>query len=340
MKVVVLHDMVPPEATPDLADNLVQARQVLAALGRLGCRAQGLAFGPEVDQTRQALEELRPDVVFNLVETPLGMARMIHLAPLLLERLRLRYTGAGARGMLLTSQKLLAKKAMRDSNLPTPDWCGPRDDGLPFSPLRRYIVKSVWEHGSVGLDDHSIIKPLGRAAMRAAIAQRGKALGGDCFAEAYIEGREFNIAILAGSRGPEMLPPAEITFEGFQPGKPHIVGYRAKWVEDSHEYNHTPRRFDFEPRDAELLARLKAMSLRCWRLFGLRGWARVDFRVDRKGRPFILEVNANPCLADDAGFMAAACRAGLDQTIVVWRILGSASRGRRRGCAVEKTGLA
>ncbi len=43
----------------------------------------------------------------------------------------------------------------------------------------------------------------------------------------------------------------------------------------------------------------------------LRAWARVDFRVDQNGQPWILEVNANPCLSPDAGFRAALQQAGI-----------------------------
>ena len=56
----------------------------------------------------------------------------------------------------------------------------------------------------------------------------------------------------------------------------------------------------------------------------LRGWARVDFRVDGSGRPCILEVNANPCLSPDAGFAAGLERAGIAYPDAIARIVGSA----------------
>ena len=164
---------------------------------------------------------------------------------------------------------------------------------------------------------------------------RRESLGGECFAEAYIEGREFNLSLLASedSKGrpvsvgrgkpcPEVLPPAEIRFDSYPAGKVRVVGYRSKWDEDSFEFTHTPRSFDFPDCDNALLVDLKDLALRCWELFDLRGYARVDFRVDGAGRPWILEVNANPCLSPDAGFAAAAARAGLPFTEVLNRIIG------------------
>jgi D-alanine-D-alanine ligase len=100
-----------------------------------------------------------------------------------------------------------------------------------------------------------------------------------------------------------------------------IVGYRAKWDEQSFEYQHTFRRVAFSPNDGLLLEQLADLTLRCWRVFDLRGYARVDFRVDAAGRPWVLEVNANPCLAPDSGFVAATQQAGYEFTQVVRRII-------------------
>jgi D-alanine-D-alanine ligase len=123
-----------------------------------------------------------------------------------------------------------------------------------------------------------------------------------------------------------VLPPAEIDFSAFAPGKPRIVGYRAKWAEDSDEYRQTPRRFDFPASDRTLLDRLSDLARACWNEFDLRGYARVDFRVDREGRPWILEINANPCLSPDAGFAAALQQAGIEYSAAIARIVGDAVR--------------
>ena len=101
------------------------------------------------------------------------------------------------------------------------------------------------------------------------------------------------------------------TFSAFPAGKPKIVGYAAKWDERAMEFAGTPRKFDFPKTDAPLLDWLRTLAVECWRLFDLAGYARVDFRVDSGGQPWILEINANPCLSPDAGFAAALARAEL-----------------------------
>jgi D-alanine-D-alanine ligase len=194
---------------------------------------------------------------------------------------------------------------------------GSGDPPLPA----RYVVKSVWEEASVGLEDDCVVAATDLAGLQREIRERAGRLGGEAFAELYIAGREFNLAVLGGPDGPELLPPAEIRFVDYPDDRPKLVGYRAKWDDQSFEYHHTPHCFDFPRTDDALLAELGRLARDCWQCLGLRGYARVDFRVDEAGRPWVLEINANPCLSPDAGFSAAADRAGLSFEQVVQRIL-------------------
>ena len=337
MRVIVFHDQVAPDAPPDLADNLVQARQVAQGLEELGHGVKLLAFADSPDATAAELTGLRPDLVFNLVEAPLGQERLIQLAPLLLERLGLAFTGADTRAMILTSNKLTAKRELSRAGLATPPWFAPdeksRDPkGLPKGEC---LVKAVWEHGSVGLDENCLFQGDSQECFERAVSAMKARIGGDCFAEQYIDGREFNVSVLAGPHGPQVLPPAEIVFKGYGSRRPKLVGFKAKWEQSSYEYKNTSRSFDFSREDSPLLENLHKISLACWRRFGLRGWARVDFRVDRAGKPWVLEVNANPCIASDAGFMASAQKADLTRPQVLERIMGDAGRvpteGKMRG---------
>ena len=157
------------------------------------------------------------------------------------------------------------------------------------------------------------------------LRERQRQNGRPWFAEQFIAGREFNLSVLDGPAGAEALPPAEIDFSAFPPDKPHIVGHAAKWQEDSFEFHHTPRRFDFPAEDEELLGRLRSLALSCWELFHLRGYARVDFRVNGHGQPWILEINTNPCLSPDAGFAAALERAGIGYDDAIRRIVQQAT---------------
>lgn len=323
MRVVVLHGKVAEDAGKDELDVLVQREAVSRALAELGYDPVALPFSLDMDGVDRELRSLGPAFVFNLVESVEGWGRFIHLAPSLLDHLELPYTGSGTEAVFLTSNKLLAKRLLRAAGVPTPPWYGLRDlpgEGLALS--GPYIVKSIWEHASIGLDEESLVQPAGSEELLRVMAERRVKLAGDCFAEVYIDGREFNLSLLADREGPQVLPPAEIRFEGYPEGKPRVVGYQAKWDEASFEYRHTRRSFEFSGEDRGLLENLARIALACWRAFELRGYARVDFRVDQEGRPWVLEVNANPCLSPDAGFAAAAERAGIPYSQVIARIVG------------------
>jgi D-alanine-D-alanine ligase len=321
MKVVVLHGEVPAEAGRDEQDVLVQAEHVSRSLAGKGYKPVMLSVSADFSILIEHLNILQPDFVFNLVESILGQGRLIHLAPSILDYLRVPYTGSGAEAIFLTSQKLVAKELLQLSGLDTPPWIVPdRPSAMPFMP-GFYVIKSVWEHASVGLDEDSIVSVQNEKKLHVLMKSKRNRLGGDCFAEVFIPGREFNLSLLAGADGPDVLPPAEIRFDAYPPGKHRVVDYRAKWEEDSFEYRHTPRTFEFTDEDTLLLRKLKEMAMACWKLFDLKGYARVDFRVDQAGRPWILEINANPCLSPDAGFFAAARQARLGFDTVLERII-------------------
>ena len=325
MRVAVLFEAPCPAARVDERDVEAQVRAVSAALVDRGACVTPLPVTLDLDATRRALARLEPDLCFNLVESLGRMARLIHVVPALLEGLGVAFTGAGAAAMLLSSSKLLTKRCLRDAGLPTPDWIEASPEPPTASPSAAvepgtYLIKPVWEDASVGIDDSALVRVRTLAELTEAVRARAALLGTEVFAERFIEGRELNLSLLASPGGVAVLPPAEILFEEFPPGKPRLVGYAAKWDSDSFEYTHTPRTFEMREDDAPLLCELARIARQCFAQLGLRGYGRVDFRVDRHGLPWVLEVNANPCLSPDAGFAAAAERAGLDHREVVARI--------------------
>lgn len=329
MRVAILHNL-PAGDRPDEADTLVQVRAVRQALFALEHMPIGVAFSLDLDDARGTLAAMRPNCVFNLVEDVGGSSRLAHLAPALLEHMGLPFTGCGSEAMLLSTSKLACKRVLTASGIPTPPWSEGRPEETSFVP-GRYILKSVYEHASLGLDETSVVQASAPADLAKPLARRRERFGGRWFAEGFVDGREFNISVIDGPRGPEVLPHAEIVFRGFSKERLRIVGYRAKWDEDSFEYENTQRHFDFPDKDAPILSRLSQAALACWRAFGLTGYARVDFRVAEDGTPWIIDVNANPCLSPDAGFAAAAERADMNFTTLVRRVLEVGAANTRNG---------
>ncbi len=335
MRVTILHQAVDQDAAEDEKDVLVQAASVAESLRRLGHAVEVVSATLDLDRLRRELVAARPDCVFSLVESLGGTDSLAHLAAFLLESMKLPYTGAPAAALVLSNNKLRAKRWMAAAGLPTPPWHEP---GATTSPLGRasqagrpqfpgiYIIKPLEEHASQGMTDEAVAAAAGQEQLSQLISRRSALLERRCFAEQFIDGREFNLAVLGSPDGPRVLPPAEIDFRAFPPGKPRIVNYQAKWSSGSFEYENTPRMFvrAGAGEDASLAGRLIDLALRCWVAFELRGYARVDFRVDSAGAPWILEVNANPCLAPDAGFAAALAEAGISFDQAVQSILDDA----------------
>ncbi|UCF89959.1 MAG: D-alanine--D-alanine ligase [Desulfobacterales bacterium] len=344
MRIAVVHNAVGDESAPDERDVLVQADAVAEALQQLGHQPVRLACTLDLAAVQDRLREIEPDVVFNLVESLNGQGSLIHLFPALLDAIGVPYTGSGSPAVYLTSHKILAKQAMAAADLATPPWIGPYPPEMPTlgrpdqsapvakaeGPQTKWILKSLWEHASVGINEDELVLSDDTVQVQKLLKQKAPQLGGACYAEAYVDGREFNLSLLAGPEDPQVLPPAEIIFQDYPADKLRIVGYRAKWEPESFEYKHTPRCFDFAPHDTPLLGKLAAVAQRCWRVFALSGYARIDFRVDGRGQPWILEINANPCLSPDAGFAAAVAKSGLNFGAAVERILSAAQTRSKR----------
>lgn len=308
-KIVILHSDIPPGAAEDELDCLQQADAIAEALCELHFEPAVLPFEMNLNHTITMLSSLKPLVVFNIVETLDSKGSLIHFAPAVLDMLQIPYTGCSTEAVFQTSNKPLSKKIMFNASIPTPDWIEQDGSGHQTDAASTYLIKSCWEHASIGLDENSLIGNADRNVLMKEMELRKGMLGGSCFAEAYIDGREFNIALISDKAGVNVLPVAEMLFNDYAPEKLKIVDYKAKWDAGSFEYNNTIRKFDFPDDDSRLLSSLKEVSLLCWKIFSLRGYARVDFRVDHQGKPWVLEVNTNPCLSPDAGFAAALERA-------------------------------
>jgi D-alanine-D-alanine ligase len=294
VRVLVLHSEISPDAPADEQDTLLTIQAVVDALESRGHQALPALFTFDPERLRQTIAENR-----------------------------------AAAPMALAGDKPLAKRVLRLGGLPTPDWGEPPFDRLENG--RRYIVKSATEDASLGLDDAAVVTGPREASARAEHCR--KTYGGRWFAEAYVHGREFNVSVIEKKGGPRVLPIPEMTFLDWDSQRPRLVGYAAKWEEESPDCLNTVRKFVDPAHESALCSRLAELSLATWHLFGLQGFARVDFRVDTDGNPYILELNPNPCLEPGSGLAAAAGQAGMSYADLVEQILMSAVSGQTHSVA-------
>ncbi len=342
MKVAILYNE-PEKESPDSVDVLEEIFLVEEALLALGHEPEkmtvpvsgGAPGGVLVPELFKKLRRFSPDVIFNLVEAIGTDAGMHPLAAGLLEAAGLPFTGAGCNALFITTDKRATKAILAARGIPTAK-CAVYPAEVK-KPVPGYglnfpvIVKPACEDASVGITDDSVIRD--ERSLLKALPSIHRHLGGKpLLIEEFIDGREFNVSVIGRRGRPEVLPPAEMLFADWPRGKPRIVNYQAKWHPDAFEYKNTVR--TFKPADAPI-GEIKRICLACWEAFGLSGYARVDLRLDEKNRPFVMEVNANPCIAPFSGFISAVREAGYTEKDAVRMILDAAlpagGGGQKRG---------
>jgi D-alanine-D-alanine ligase len=314
-KCCIIYNEPAPGALEDELDVFDQVAHVENYLTQMGIKVyrKGITdyFMFEVDE----LIAEKPDFVFNLVESIRNKGELNYFVAALLNQNRIPYSGNPLEALFITTSKSIAGKMMQDAGIGHPAIFKPSQINL-LIPGRKYIVKPVWEDGSQGITADSVF------ACEPGFEEKIK--GKDdahWMIQDFIDGREFNMSVLGGKNGPEVLPPAEIVFRDFPDNMPQIVDFRAKWIMDAFEYENTVREFPGSSLPAEFTEELKETARKCWHLFGLRGYARVDARVDKDWNIYVIEVNANPCISPDGGYVAATKQAGYTFDYVIERIL-------------------
>ncbi len=339
-QVLLAHNPVRDGDDPSTSDILAQAEMVEGALRELGLPFQRVAVEPS-----RTLEIFRQQpkgtLVFNMIEAPPGRPYIHTDSTAVLELAGLPFTGSSAAALALTTDKLATRALLASEGVAVAE--GGRLDLERPTVLDRvpppWILKPAYEDASVGLEGNPLCSTREEALEKgAALARRFP--GQPVLVERFLPGREINVSLLADVEGGvEALPVAEILFQDFPEGMPEILGYEAKWDEESFACINTVRHFPENPEDDGLLRKVREAALSAWHLCGLEGYARIDLRLDEAGEPRVLEVNANPCLAADAGFMAAAAKAGLSGKEVVRRILAAVRKGEEEGDLTIRRGL-
>jgi len=293
------------------------------ALNSLGYVTTTFNVDSNVARLLNHLRSEKPDLVFNIVECIENESIQEMNVAGLYELLKIPYTGAGPLALGTSLNKPRVKEILLYNGIRTPQFQvfhpGERiqlREDLRF-PL---IVKPAHEDGSVGIADASVVYSLAELRRRARYVFEH--LEQPALVEEFVDGRELNSAII-GNNPPLALPISEIDFSGLTDDMHRIVSYDAKWMHGTVAYLGTnglcPAKLS-PTKEAEV----KETALRCFKLFGLRDYARVDFRMTRNGTLYVLEVNPNPDISDEAGFARSARAQGWTFTETVGKIVESA----------------
>jgi D-alanine-D-alanine ligase len=306
--------------TADTVARILQGAGL--TVGRLGTTADpGVLLG--------GLTAFAPDVVFNLYEGTAGWGPAEGYVAGLLELLKLPYTGCPVLPLTLCRSKPLTKQLLAGAGLPTAPFVVVPDGPVPANPLGwPVIVKPGTEDASVGIDQNSVVTT--QDQLEARVAYLRERYGPSVLVERFVVGREFNVAVVERDGVPACLPFSEILFvpPADKPDLWPIVSFDAKWRPGTVDFTATPAKNPAENVSPELHAAVADVAKRAFQLVGCRDYARVDFRVDEQGRPFVLEVNPNPCISPLAGLAA-----GLETARVPYPefVLGLVRAALRRG---------
>jgi D-alanine-D-alanine ligase len=299
---------------------LEEMEDIRGALNSMGYQAVTLNVDSDIFRLIDFLRGEKPDLIFNLVECVENESAQEMNVAGIYELLKIPYTGAGPFTLGLALNKPKVKEILTYHGIRTPrHQVFRRREKIEPDPKLSYpvIVKPSREDASAGISDESVVYDL--TELRKQVRYIHEEFEQAALVEQYVEGRELNVAIM-GNRRPITLPISEIDFSGLAQGMHKIVSYDAKWVEGTIAYAGTQGVCPAPLEDHEEVL-LKDIALRCYRIIGCRDYARVDIRLTKNGTPYVLEVNPNPDISDDAGFARSAKTYGLSFHAVVGKIV-------------------
>ena len=323
--VVLMHpSMVPPDSLEGVSEaeayKWKTEYDVVNTLRELGHEVQPLGVADELAPIRNAIEEWKPDICFNLLEEFLGRQDFDYHVVSFLELMQVAYTGCHPRGLMLARDKALSKKLLAYHHLMVPKFAVfprgrrvYRPKPLDF-PL---IVKSLVHEASLGISQASIVDSDEKLRERVAFIHERN--GADAIAEQYIDGREFYVGTVGNTRV-DVLPVWELVFENMPRGAVPIATAHVKHNPDYQRRRGIYQQHADDLEDA-LREHITKTTRRIARILDLDGYNRIDYRLAADGKLYFLEANPNPEIARSEEFASAAEEAGMSYPQLIQRIV-------------------
>lgn len=319
-------DLLPPESTLGMSKEEVICApwkteyDVVSALESLGHQVVKLGLYDDLSTLRKAIEDFKPDIAFNLMEAFSGEALYDQNVVAYLELKGVPYSGCNPRGLVIARDKALSKKLLAYHRLRIPDFAVFRVGRTIRRPKRLkfpLFVKSVIEDASLGISQASLVK--NDSALQERVQFVHQHTQKAAIAEEFIDGRELYVGVI-GNQRLEVLPVWELLFDKKPEDVPLIATAAAKW---NLKYQ---KKWGVVSQQAEDLepAIVKEIGKRCkriYRILGLSGYARFDFRLEPRGRLYFLEANPNPALSVDEDFATSAASKGITFERLIQRII-------------------
>jgi D-alanine-D-alanine ligase len=301
-------------------DNMYTEKDVQEALLNLGHEVSLIGIFNDMTPMFEEIKENRPDIIFNMMEVFNDQTSLEKNMAAVLEMLDIPYTGASSGTMFLCNNKALSKKIFTFHRIKVSKfhtyYRGKRV-GVPVRLKLPAVIKPLCEEASRGISQASIVDSPESFAERIKFIHENMQM--DAIAEEYIEGRELYLALL-GHKQITVLPPREMIFGDLPEGEPRIATYKAKWDETYR------KKWGIKSTPADKLPEnwqknIEDVCRRAYRALDLDSYVRFDIRVTQTGEVYIIEPNANPCIAKMDEMAQAALKAGIGYEDLIQKIL-------------------
>jgi D-alanine-D-alanine ligase len=272
------------------------------------------------------LKRERPDLVFNRSEGVRGESRESHI-PAIMEMLGIPYVGANVLTTAVCLNKGWTKKVLSYHGILTPKFyivsSLEEADSIKFEyPV---ILKPNEEGSSVGINEDNVVSNIDQ--LKAKLKEMLSEYVQSILIEQFIDGREFSVGILGTPKGPpEVLPIVEVDFSNMPPEVGGVLGQRAKTILDDLSHYVCPAKIDVKTK-----ARIEKITLDVCKHLEVPDFGRIDFRMDKKGRIFFLEINPLPGMdfdleeQDISFFPYMAMQGGYTYDELIRRLIESAA---------------
>ncbi len=306
---------------PELRDDSYETESdVIKSLRRMGHEVRPFGVFDDIHDLIEAIRAEPPDLTFNLCEAFDGDRNFEPNIASLLDLMKVKYTGAGPAALQICKDKGLTKKILSYHRIPIPRFVVSRRS-RPLRRLRHFsypaFIKPLGLEASEGIARMSFADDEKGCLDRVQFIHESMKV--DAIIEEYIDGRDIYVGVL-GNTHLKILPPRELFFAQIPEGEPRFATFRAKW---DVKYR---KRWGIKSGPAgeipeKTMSRLRDICRKVYRLFEIRGYARIDLRLNSKGQIIFLEANPNPSLAMEEDFAQAAKRGNLEYDDLIRRIV-------------------
>jgi D-alanine-D-alanine ligase len=300
-------------------DNMYTENDVYRALLKNGYQVVKLGLHNTIAPLFEVIKKEKPDVIFNLVEVFDGKSHLEKNVVALLEMIGIPHTGATSDNIFLCNNKGLNKKILSFHKIKIPYFYVFYRNRRVWHPKKLRlpaIVKPMCEEASRGISQASITDSEDALLERIRFIHENMKM--DAIAEQYVEGRELYVTVL-GHKKLTVLPPREMKF-GELAEDARVATYKAKWDDKYRD------KWGIKSVYAGKLAEgideeIADVCKRAYRALNVDSYLRFDIRVTPKGRVYIIEPNANPCIARVDEVAQSAAKVGISYEQLIDKIV-------------------